>query len=256
MLLNEDYFDKIEITDDDIDSPDSDTAEYATPEDWFNSIQTKYDCFLSINIKKKDVPILTDDELWSHQIQKLIKRFQYILNIYGIDYSEPTIQDSPDWYILDNYKTCNFIDFHQYKLISDYKTIPELSKYNLATIWIKIVYFVNLPKVKTYNAVCQFIHNITKQLWKNEFFGKYYNDLNICLFKKKYGEYLDSVILYNICQHPQLALKNNDTDLIELVDLIHMFFTDHSPLAIKEELSKNFNQILQSIYGDLTYRNT
>jgi hypothetical protein len=129
-------------------------------------------------------------------------------------------------------------------LISDYKTIPEINKNNLATDSIKIVYFVNLPKVKTYNATCQFIRNITKQLWKNEFFGKYYDNLLVCRFKKKYDDNLDSVILYNIYQHPQLRITNNDIDLIELVDLIHMFFTDHSPLAIKEELSKNFDQIL------------
>ena len=128
--------------------------------------------------------------------------------------------------------------------MSDYKTIPEINKNNLATDSIKIVYFVNLPKVKTYNAACQFIRNITKQLWKNEFFGKYYNNLVICRFKKKYRDNLDSVILYNIYQHPQLRITNNDTDLIELVDLIHMFFTNHSPLAIKDALSKNFDQIL------------
>lgn len=36
MLLNEDYFDKIEITDEDIES--SDDIGYITPEDWFKNI--------------------------------------------------------------------------------------------------------------------------------------------------------------------------------------------------------------------------
>ena len=156
-----------------------------------------------------------------------------------MDYSEPTIQDAPAWYILDKYKSCNFIDFHQYKVITEYKTIPELSKYNLATTYIKIVYFVNLPKLKTYNAACLFIRNITNQLWKNEFFGEYYNDLNVCLFTEKYDKYLDSAIIYNTYQHPQLTMSIN-----ELVELIHMFFTNHNPFAIREALSKKFNLIL------------
>jgi hypothetical protein len=72
MLLNEDYFDDLDLTDDDIESSDSTAVslnnEYATPEEWFKSICTKYNCFLSLNIKKKNVLILTDDRLWSHQI--------------------------------------------------------------------------------------------------------------------------------------------------------------------------------------------
>jgi hypothetical protein len=48
MLLNENYFDDIEITDDDIKtqdivSPDSSiTGTYANPEEWFNDMKSKY----------------------------------------------------------------------------------------------------------------------------------------------------------------------------------------------------------------------
>ncbi|MEE3416939.1 MAG: hypothetical protein VZR53_16425 [Prevotella sp.] len=72
MLLNEDYFDDLKLTDDDIASSDgiavSLNNEYATPEEWFNSIYPKYNCFLSLNIQKKDALILTDDKLWNQQI--------------------------------------------------------------------------------------------------------------------------------------------------------------------------------------------
>ena len=55
MILNEDYFDDIEITDNDIESPEdsADTAlKYATPEEWFaNEINGKYSeiLFISMN---------------------------------------------------------------------------------------------------------------------------------------------------------------------------------------------------------------
>ena len=48
MLLNENYFDDIEITDDDIEtqdieSPDSSiTGTYANPQEWFNDMKSKY----------------------------------------------------------------------------------------------------------------------------------------------------------------------------------------------------------------------
>ena len=48
MILNEDYFDDIEITDDDIDI--SNNNEYATPEEWFMDMNS--------NIREK---LFTDD---------------------------------------------------------------------------------------------------------------------------------------------------------------------------------------------------
>ena len=54
MILNENYFDDIEITDDDIESSDStaisNNNEYATPEDWFMDMRS--------NIREK---LFTDD---------------------------------------------------------------------------------------------------------------------------------------------------------------------------------------------------
>ena len=54
MILNEDYFDDIEITDNDIDSSEYSadaTFKYATPEEWFaNEIKGKYSAVLHIPI--------------------------------------------------------------------------------------------------------------------------------------------------------------------------------------------------------------
>ena len=52
MILNEDYFDDIEITDNDIDSSEEDTTfKYDNPADWFtNEIKGKYSAVLHIPI--------------------------------------------------------------------------------------------------------------------------------------------------------------------------------------------------------------
>ena len=52
MILNEDYFDDIEITDKDIESPEYSadaTFKYDNPSDWFaNEIKSKYSAILYI----------------------------------------------------------------------------------------------------------------------------------------------------------------------------------------------------------------
>ena len=54
MILNEDYFDDIEITDNDIESPEDSadaTFKYDNPSDWFaNEINGKYSAVLHIPI--------------------------------------------------------------------------------------------------------------------------------------------------------------------------------------------------------------
>ena len=46
MILNEDYFKDIEITDDDINSSEDDVPssynKYATPEEWFADMKSRY----------------------------------------------------------------------------------------------------------------------------------------------------------------------------------------------------------------------
>ena len=55
MILNEDYFDDIEITDDDINSSEDDVPssynKYATPEEWFADIKSRYTHRIEIPLK-------------------------------------------------------------------------------------------------------------------------------------------------------------------------------------------------------------
>ena len=55
MILNEDYFDDLKLTDEDIESPDgiaiSDNNKYATPEEWFADIKSRYTHCIEIPLK-------------------------------------------------------------------------------------------------------------------------------------------------------------------------------------------------------------
>lgn len=98
MLLNENYFDDIEITDDDIKTQDivspesSVTGTYANPEEWFNDMKSKYSHIMVIILQKNEIMSQTD--IWETILPGMVKRLKYIFNAYGVEYSEPVIQDT------------------------------------------------------------------------------------------------------------------------------------------------------------------
>lgn len=96
MLLNENYFDDIEITNDDIISPDNDinlSGTFNNIEDMYRMIQSVYDRCLFIEIKRKD--ILLNDYLWDIQVPHLLRKLKTVFEMYGIEYSEPVLTDGP-----------------------------------------------------------------------------------------------------------------------------------------------------------------
>ena len=119
MILNEDYFKDIEITDDDIDSSDdiviSHSNEYATPEEWFADMKSRYTYCIEIPLSR--------DYQWKWDLQLILKRLFYVFDTYGIEYSEPTLQEYAKQNFRNNYSKCNFIDYNKYKLILNYKTL-------------------------------------------------------------------------------------------------------------------------------------
>ena len=97
MLLNENYFDDIEITDDDIKTMDSPIASpesgtYANPEEWFNDMKSKYFHIMVIILQKHEIMSQTD--IWETKLPSMFKRLKYIFDAYGVEYSEPVIQDT------------------------------------------------------------------------------------------------------------------------------------------------------------------
>ena len=84
-----------------------------------------------------------------------------MFDTYGIDYSEPTLQNNLE----DGYSQCNFIDYNGYKLISSkYKTIEDVNKSDTD---ISVVIFFNLPEIHSYKAACVFISNIFSCIQNN-----------------------------------------------------------------------------------------
>ena len=131
MILNENYFDDIEITDDDIKSSDSIVAshnyEYATPEKYYNTMSSKYSHYMVLGILSNK--ILTNSDLWNNKIPRMLKKLFYLFDVYGIEYSKPVVTE-PAYrvhdLIDDKFEDCKFFDFDEYKVITTYDTLDKL----------------------------------------------------------------------------------------------------------------------------------
>ena len=155
MILKEDYFDDLKLTDDDIESSDdnynTDTDDYANPKEYYKAMSSKYNSYMFLGIKdiKIDIDndILTDSELWTDKIPRMLKRLSYMFDLYEIEYSKPVVSE-PDYYIHDfiqniqieiNY--CNFFDFYGYKLFLEEEKLEHYQNDELS-----VLLFFNPPK--------------------------------------------------------------------------------------------------------------
>ena len=89
MILNENYFDDLKLTDEDIESSDAEASssydEYDNPEQMFIDIKSKYAHSIEIPLRQK--------YQWKWDLSLILKRLFYIFDAYSIKYSEPVLQE-------------------------------------------------------------------------------------------------------------------------------------------------------------------
>ena len=232
MILNEDYFDDIEITDDDIESSDSiaisNNNEYATPEEWFADMKSRYTHCINIHYMKN----YFDNERQTRQaIEYILIRVKYMFDVYGIEYSESTLQDSALNYFADSYKDCNFLDFYGLKLITRCESIDDEELKSL-------IIFFNLPVIRSYKSACVFSNNIMKCLWNSLYENRidcfYIWELKrINSYNTNWGSYI-----FNPIKYPGLRITmTQNSDLV--FDWLRLFFPEKDTQTIKDELFNN-----------------
>ena len=214
MILNENYFDDLKLTDEDIESSDStaisNNNEYATPEEWFADMKSRYTYCIEIP--------LSQDYQWKWDLQLILKRLFYVFDTYGIEYSEPTLQEYAKRNFRNNYFKCNFIDYNKYKLILNYKTLEEV---NNSGNDISVVIFFNLPEEKTYKNVCKFVSSILSYIQNDRI-----KDLT-------YGYFL----VWNFVREAYAKYFSEDCTIAEsdIISIITLFFPEKSA-TIRREL--------------------
>lgn len=224
MILNEDYFDELKLTDDDISAQDySSTVIDATPEEWFRVMKSKYSHYILIRIEHHTI---NENEVWENRIPHSLRNLQYMFDVYGIDYSLPTVQDFPLSKIIDNYRKCVFIDFHNYKLI----TMPDSDwKNNI----LYIVMYFNLPKVRSYKEACQFVGNMVSCILNN----KEYNQNYPFFYIYSVNDSSSNCVVMN--KIGSIGYEYNKIHQTWMIDVISMFFPEKPVDAIRRELDSD-----------------
>ena len=89
MILNEDYFDNLKLTDDDIESSEANASssydKYDTPKEWFVDMKSRYTYCIEIPLSR--------EYQWKWNLVLILKKLFYVFDAYGMEYSEPTLQE-------------------------------------------------------------------------------------------------------------------------------------------------------------------
>ena len=148
MILKEDYFNDLDLTDDDIKSSDSIVAshnnEYANEKEYYNDMLSKYSHYITLCIDADH--IITDSVLWTDKIPHVLKKLFYLFDSYGMEYSTPVVLQSDYFvkkYIKNKFKGCKFFDFYGYKLITHYDIIKDIEENRDV---LSVILFFNPPK--------------------------------------------------------------------------------------------------------------
>ena len=165
MLISEDYFNNIEITDDVVSSTEQ-SNDSENPELLFDSMLSNYTHCISIQVSSSTFIFhQKEKKLWQKIIPQTIKRLNMLLDTYGIEHSEPLFIDDNVARIMgseaSNYK---IIDHNHFKIAIS--SNDELTKEHL-TDSLSLTIYINLPKLSTYKQAYKFIYNILRNIWKD-----------------------------------------------------------------------------------------
>lgn len=166
MLIREDYFKDIDITDDDITSSTTEQSnEPDNTDSLFNTMLSNYTHCISILVYSSK-SIFKNKKLWQDSIPRIIKRLYTLLDLYGIEHSEPILIDNNVARIagddLSNYKISHY--YNNKIAISTNKDLTQ----DYLTTSLNLTIYINLPKFTTYKQPYKFIYDILKKgVWKN-----------------------------------------------------------------------------------------
>lgn len=165
MFINEDYFNDIEINDEDITADDNNINDkkYNDAKALDNYLTSKYkQCII---IKLDTLSSCYDFEgIDNRYISPIIKRLQYIFNVYDIEY-EYILRDetNPDDFKYNN--NAYIYDLGKHKVFSFYD-MEEY--YESVCVELNIVLYLNIPDFN-YKDSYKFIDRIRYAVWKNDY---------------------------------------------------------------------------------------
>lgn len=158
MILNEDYFNDLNLDDKDIPVDDGQSIELSDMESlnrhltskYKNSITIQFDA--SFNSKKR-----MQEMLWDNDIPRTLKRIQYVLNAYNIEY-EYVFRDN-SYMPLNVYKAGKFSVLSAFNENMFYSCNADKRIY--------LIIYLNFPDF-TYRESYNFVDMLQSVIWRNK----------------------------------------------------------------------------------------
>lgn len=168
MLLNEDYFKDLDITDEDIinDASVKNTGnDTQDPELLKQRLISSYQKCIKVHYSGKR-NLITVNGFFT-VLHKILKRIHYVLDLYNAEY-ETYLSDSTLEY--SNFNKMYIYDINGYNVLSTYSSEDRLKEEE--NVDLNIIIFVNFPAF-SYKQVYNFCTALTNSLWKNFQFLEY-----------------------------------------------------------------------------------
>lgn len=235
MLLKEDYFRDLELTDNDIDVSDQINnvkQKYNTPKELIDHMLSEYSNCISFTITNdfKKFNIFEYDLMWENVIPQLCKRLAYVLNVYGLKCSEPVFLYGTRTSMSFYWKTYHIMYFNGYAMISPYKT-----KGNLTDNFVHMNIYFNLPKITTYKAALVFIKCLLRYIWKTDD-SRYFDSFSLRTATDSLEAICKSNRIY-ISKNIKTDLKSHPQDITyEIKEILNFFFPEN-----KEDIDNEYS---------------
>ena len=162
MLLNEDCFKDLEITDEDIindDSAKSTGNDTQDPELLKQRLISSYQKCIKVHYSGNRNPITVNE--FFILLHKILKRIHYVLDLYNAEY-ETYLADSTLG--SSRFNKMHIYNINGYNVLSTYSSEEQLKE--KGNVSINIIIFVNLPAF-SYKQVYNFCTVLMDILWKN-----------------------------------------------------------------------------------------
>ena len=175
MILNEDFFDDIEIKDDDLKSgnPELYTDDRKDAKSLLKDMFSSYKQCLRFdfstpfdeNIYKDSWDLFDKTNKW-HFFRNTIRRVCRVFDAYGIKYSEPLFCTMYDWYDIKRkylYINLDIIDIENNKVLVDADKI-KLYKHLPTENGLNIFMFIDLPVFNSAKSAYRFLYRMASSL--------------------------------------------------------------------------------------------
>ena len=190
-MINDDYYNILELTDEDIISDDStgntdNTAGIAfhDTKSMFEYMRKNYTHCMSFSIKVSG----SIDYFWDNYVPSLFRKLYMLFNVYEMEYAEPFFMDSGCYYNANmkyDYSKMRMSDYHACRILC-YDGDKIIYKFP-----IRIFVYCNLPQFNTLKTAYGFISRILRIIEYEQ-----YSDLSLFIFGDDIYSFKRSVNVY------------------------------------------------------------